>query len=366
MTDASQSLVRRVRESAAAWQPDRSDEDLQIELLPPHASNRRYARAWWQGGNETSIVMLMPDVDAPSDEGGASPVSVPLSDDPFVLTAGWLSGLDVRVPRIDFLHQPTQTIWLEDAGGRDFDQWIASGSAAMETAYAKALELLHQFQLRTQACELPELVSSRRFDSELLEWELEHYLEWRLQADLGVELTSAQDASIRAGFRRLVADVATIPMAPIHRDFQSHNIMVSPDDELVVLDFQDAMMGSIVYDAVALLRDSYIEIPRPLLGELVSMASAAIARTPASNGADAATIERWFWLQTLQRKLKDAGRFVYIDRVKRNPSFLRFIDSSLRYVADAGARLPEYGELFGVLIEVDPGIASSVRIHDRS
>ena len=70
-------------------------------------------------------------------------------------------------------------------------------------------------------------------------------------------------------------------------------------------------------------------------------------------------------IRTLQRKLKDAGRFVYIDRVKNNPSFLRFIDSSLRYVADAGARLPEYGDLFGALIEVDPGIASNVRIHDR-
>lgn len=359
-----QSLLGRVAQSARAWRPESPSDSFTVELLPPHASNRRYARVAWQGGRTTHVVMLMPVDVAAADEGGEVVAPIPLPQDPFVRTTAWLGGLGVRVPEVHFLHEETSTIWLEDVGNQDFDQWIASGGAPMSLAYAQALELLALFQQRTQSQPLPDLVSGRRFDAALLAWELDHYVEWRLGAHLGVQPTAGQKTALREGFERLVADVAAIPMAPIHRDFQSHNIMVLPEGELVLLDHQDAMIGSIVYDAVALLRDSYIEIPRPLLGELVERVSTSIAGTAAAAGASAQTIQRWFWLQTLQRKLKDAGRFVYIDRVKGNPAFLRFIDSSLRYVADAAARLPEYGELFGVLVEIDPGIASSVRIHD--
>ncbi len=57
----------------------------------------------------------------------------------------------------------------------------------------------------------------------------------------------------------------------------------------------------------------------------------------------------FFDLLTVQRKLKDAGRFVFIDQVKKNPSFLAHIPSSLRYVKDALARRPELGKVRKIL-----------------
>jgi len=56
-----------------------------------------------------------------------------------------------------------------------------------------------------------------------------------------------------------------------------------------------------------------------------------------------------FDLITVQRKLKDAGRFVYIDRVKKNPGFLQYIPSSLGYVKTALERLDEYRPLYETL-----------------
>jgi len=64
---------------------------------------------------------------------------------------------------------------------------------------------------------------------------------------------------------------------------------------------------------------------------------------------DAAEFVRFFDLLTVQRKLKDAGRFVFIDQVKKNPSFLVHIPSSLRYVKDALARRPELGNVREIL-----------------
>ena len=59
----------------------------------------------------------------------------------------------------------------------------------------------------------------------------------------------------------------------------------------------------------------------------------------------------------MQRKLKDAGRFVFIDRVKKNPGFLVSIPASLRYVRDAFARRPDLAELRGVLARHVPELA---------
>jgi aminoglycoside/choline kinase family phosphotransferase len=54
---------------------------------------------------------------------------------------------------------------------------------------------------------------------------------------------------------------------------------------------------------------------------------------------------RTFDLLTVQRKLKDAGRFEFINRVKGNPGFLVSIPASLRYVHDALDRQPQLADL---------------------
>ena len=64
---------------------------------------------------------------------------------------------------------------------------------------------------------------------------------------------------------------------------------------------------------------------------------------------DPARFGHEFALVALQRKLKDAGRFVFIDRAKRNPDFLRFVPDSLGYVGWALELLPQYGELAALL-----------------
>lgn len=42
---------------------------------------------------------------------------------------------------------------------------------------------------------------------------------------------------------------------------------------------------------------------------------------------------------TVQRKLKDAGRFVFIDRQKNNPAFLKFVTPTIKKVGGALSRL---------------------------
>jgi hypothetical protein len=146
-----------------------------------------------------------------------------------------------------------------------------------------------------------------------------------------------------------IADaLAGEPRGFTHRDYQSRNLMVLPGDELAVIDFQDALLGPRAYDLVALLRDSYVELPPALVDEMIARWISAFAAAGGPR-VDAAEFRRGFDLLTVQRKLKDAGRFVYIDRVKGNPGFLPFIPASLRYVREALGRRPDLAALQEVL-----------------
>jgi aminoglycoside/choline kinase family phosphotransferase len=118
---------------------------------------------------------------------------------------------------------------------------------------------------------------------------------------------------------------------------------------LVWIDFQDALLGPRVYDLVALLNDSYQEFDRAFVEARLD--DYTIAAGLPEDARERLGLE--FDLVTVQRKLKDAGRFVFIDRQKGNPSFLKFVTPTIKKVNAALARLApsdaDMAELHGIL-----------------
>jgi aminoglycoside/choline kinase family phosphotransferase len=114
-------------------------------------------------------------------------------------------------------------------------------------------------------------------------------------------------------------------------------------------------MGPMIYDLVALLRDSYIELPFVTVRRLVDHYTKQGFAAGLEWCDDPDAVLRAFCLQTVQRKLKDAGRFIYIDRVKGNPSFLDYYKPSIGYVRQALEMLEDdYLELAHLLAEFEP------------
>ena len=50
----------------------------------------------------------------------------------------------------------------------------------------------------------------------------------------------------------------------------------------------------------------------------------------------------------MQRKLKDAGRFVFIERKNSNPSFLKFVEPTIAKARASLARLTDDARLHGL------------------
>ncbi|HZL18093.1 MAG TPA: phosphotransferase [Polyangia bacterium] len=311
----------------------------QVETMAGDASTRRYHRVSLAGGSPASVVVMeLPDEPLKSDEATAPGMAPP--ELPFLNVQRYLAKNGYPVPRV-FRHDLQRgLVGLEDLGDRTFESAVkTAGDLERLPYYRAAIARIVALQKLGDAHPDPTCVAfSRRFDQTLLRWELEHFKEWYLEAERGVKLDAAETASVEAAFDWIAAQLAAAPTTLVHRDFQSRNLMLvgagGPED-LRVIDFQDALLGSRAYDLVALLRDSYVVLSPEQVGQLVEdfIEQAGIA--------DRAVFRRLFVLQTLQRKLKDTGRFVFIDRVRKNPSFLRWIPASVGYVREALAAAPE-------------------------
>jgi aminoglycoside/choline kinase family phosphotransferase len=187
------------------------------------------------------------------------------------------------------------------------------------------------------------LAFHRSFDVPLLMWEFDHFLEYGIMARRGNPLPEEDATAIRREFEGIAELLAGQPRVFTHRDYHSRNLMVD-GLRLGVIDFQDALMGPATYDLASLLRDAYIRLDEALVDDLVGyyLDQLAERRFVWTNRA---AFRRLFDLTSIQRNLKAAGRFVYIDRVKGNSKFLADIPRVLSYVKRNLEKHPELDTL---------------------
>lgn len=327
-------LVRR----ATGQEPDGS----RVSRLAGHASLRTYWRVGELGAGSV-VVMVLPQ-SAPAEEIGRGGTSGPA---PFVDVQGYLERIGVRVPAVHGWSQEEGWVVLEDLGDEMMVNRLDAGAPA-EPLYAEAVTRLAHMRVAAERGPDPACVAfSRAFDGDLYRWELSHFVEWGLEAR-GIELSSAERGVVERHFGAIVARLESEPRGFTHRDYQSRNLMVLPGGSLAVIDFQDALLGPREYDLVALLRDSYVQLDQAFIDGMIQRYIAELA----AFGEPAMEFDRCrevFDLLTVQRKLKDAGRFVYIDRVKGNPGFLPFVPRALARVREAFFRQPAMSELQEVL-----------------
>jgi hypothetical protein len=315
-----------------------------VTRLPGGAGNRIYWRVERAGGGASAVVMELPEDPVKSEEASKAHAAPEL---PFLNVQRYLDRIGVRVPRVLLDAVKDGFIVIEDLTDRTLEAALLEGPPRSEI-YRRAIDQLARLRAHAEANPDPHCLAwTRAFDEELYHWEFDHFIEYGLLAR-GAKPSEDELQTLRRHFARVSHQLAAAPRGFTHRDYQSRNIMVLDSGEQVVIDFQDALQGPRQYDLVALLRDSYVELDRPLIDEMLAR---YLERFAAEGGPrlDREEFVSFFDLLTVQRKLKDAGRFVFIDRVKKNPSYLVHIPSSLKYVRDALARRPDLEEVRGIL-----------------
>jgi aminoglycoside/choline kinase family phosphotransferase len=299
--------------------------------LTGDASDRRYYRVLVTDG--PSIVLSL--------------YSAPFQFDSlsFVNVALLLKEMPTPIPAVLGHAEDLGVLALEDLGDVTLQAHLGAVTPAEHAArYRQAVALIATMQKRGAELSDPKyLPYGIAFDVEKLTWELDFFTKHFIEAYRGVVIAPDARDELRREFRVMIEELAAEPRVLCHRDYHSRNLMLH-QDQLFIIDFQDARMGPDTYDLVSLLRDSYVDLPEQTVDELIAYFLALKGQT----GTEAA-FRRRFDLMALQRNLKALGTFGYQTTARRNPVYIQYIPRTLRYVRTNLAQLPRFSRLRNLL-----------------
>lgn len=285
-----------------------------LEPVAGDASFRRYFRV--QVNKQSFIVM-----DAPPEHEDCRP---------FVTVAQqWLSA-GVRVPKLLAEDLDNGFLLLEDFGDQLLHRALNSETA--DSMYALAFSELFKIQ-RIPADTLP------LYDEALLQREMHLFREWFLQHWLGLSLSDSQSSLLAGVELQLIEAALAQPQVTVHRDYHSRNLMLLPDTQIGVIDFQDAVAGALTYDLVSLLRDSYIHWPEAKVTEWVAQFQ---QQSPLARNMDAAVFKQAFDWMGMQRQLKVCGIFARLCLRDGKTAYLQDIPLTLRNLYQSARRYPQF------------------------
>ena len=308
---------------------------------------RRFFRVATSGAPATLVVR----VEAPEDPAGRPPGVPP--EPPLEPLRSFLEAAGLPVPARFGGDDARGIALLEDVGDVSLADAVSGAEAPTRAAlYREVLGWIPRLQrLADPSGRVPAF--GRRLDRSLLRYKGDLFARWSLPAALGRPARAAEEAAVRAAFEAIAALLDDAPLRLAHRDLQSQNVHVRPaaagaPPRLAMIDFQAAFLAPPEYDAVALLRDSYVELPAGELDAHLAWLRPALPDAPEPDA-----FQRRFDLLTLARKGKDHARFLYAAGERRDERWLRYLPATARALRAAAPRVagldPRLADLAGLV-----------------
>jgi len=312
---------------------------LSITKIQGDASSRQYFRVI--GTTGTSVACYDPAFEAST-----------AIDYTFLVMHELLSMHDIPVPAVTAIDVDNGLLLLEDCGELLLQNlFVSPKEETIPLLYREIIDIL--VQLQTIGGAKTTIPFNRSFDQEKLMFEFDFFIEHGLRNYFAPAFDQQSIGTLRHEFEA-VAELLVKPRHFVlnHRDFHSRNILVYKNKP-VIIDFQDARMGLPQYDAVSLIKDSYIKLDPLLTEELKAHHYNALHRH------DLCTMSFdeylfYFDLMAFQRNIKAIGTFCYQTRVKNSNAFEHSIAPTLAYLPDyieARTELKIAGEILRPLFD---------------
>lgn len=297
-------------------------EDYSIEVASADASFRRYFRI---SKDDKSYIVMDSSLEKESLE-------------PFVRITKKLLDADVDAPNIYLEDLQSGFLVLEDFGSKDLLNSLDKNN--FKEFYKLAIDEILKMQ-KASPGDLP------LYDKEFLKKEMSYMQEWFL--DGYIKDNSYDQQMIDECLETIAQEVLSQPQGYfVHRDFHSRNIMVKKNNTLGVIDYQDAMNGSITYDLVSLLRDLYIKFDKQEIEKL-----ALYFRDKAALDVSEKEFIRWFDFMGLQRHIKVLGIFSRLYLRDGKDGYLKDLPLTLEYVLEIASKYEETKSLYDYLKTIE-------------
>jgi aminoglycoside/choline kinase family phosphotransferase len=308
-----------------------------LQLAAADAGFRRYFRLESERGSR--IVM-----DAPPDKENC---------EAFARIAALLAQAGLRVPEVLAWDTASGFMLLTDLGTQTMlDVLQAEPSQADTALFHQAVDTLITLQKASQPGVLP------AYDAAVLHRELALFPDWYIAQHRGITLDDKQRATLDSVFTQIVANNLEAASVYVHRDFMPRNLMVG-NENLGVLDFQDALYGPITYDIASLLRDAFHSWEEDFVLDITIRYWERARKAGLPVGDDFGAFYRSVEWMGLQRHLKVAGIFARLTLRDGKPKYLADTPRFIRYIRATAGRYRELKPLLRLIDQIEGTTAAT-------
>jgi aminoglycoside/choline kinase family phosphotransferase len=226
-----------------------------IEALPPDCSNRIYFRLSQVGA---SSVILMDSSKEIAQFGH------------FLRVGEFLRSNNLSAPEIYEVDQTGGFAIIEDFGDQRYKDLVeqpGSCGLSIEELYKLAIDVLLASFSFDVTCGV------EHYSDEKLLNEVRLFTKWYVPTLLGGDISAAAEEDFVGIWQGLLPLTRLFDDNLVLRDYHSENIFFLPEKDglqrVGIIDFQDALVGSPIYDVVSLLEDARCDIGRPLADKMV-------------------------------------------------------------------------------------------------
>ena len=237
---------------------------------------------------------------------------------------------NLKVPRIYQKSEQKGFILLEDFGSNTFFEKCKK--IRKKNLYIKAIDKIIDMQL------LLKINNLDKYSKTILLKEMRLFDEWYLKQNKTLLLKNKEQTDLNAVLNNIVANNLLQEIYFVHRDFHSRNLMILDNNDIGILDFQDAVMGPITYDLVSLLKDAYIELEEEDIIDLVIKYWERAIENNLLQKGDFADFFMQFELMGVQRHLKVLGIFSRLSIRDKKDNYLKNIPLVEKYLLQAAGR----------------------------
>ncbi|MBP9839078.1 MAG: phosphotransferase [Proteobacteria bacterium] len=341
-------------------------ENTILEIIPltQDMSLRRYFRLLLQTPTaekkKTMLAMYFDSVKCPEVGGGVSVNS----DVSFVELANFFNNHSVAVPVIYHQALDKQLLFLEDLGNKHLaDLLFAENKSTkeLEKYFALALDqivLIQKIPLNPNFFAYQRGFNETTYVNEMME-----IVDYTLQ---GKPITEHEKQELSVFFKFHAGELLKLPKVLSHRDFHAWNLIIE-NDQIRIIDFQDALISTRPYDLVSLINDRDVDSS---LG--VDLYKALIRKFITKLGVAPEEFYAEYDLVLLQRDLKVAGRLAKMVVMRGLTQYAKWIPGTLTRIGNTLARINGRGgnERYNVpltilskyLSEVETGGKNSYRL----
>jgi aminoglycoside/choline kinase family phosphotransferase len=316
----------------------KNNQNTRFEVLTPDASTREYFRVSWNGKSAIACVY-----------GEAFKAA----EHSYLDVTALFKAEDLPVAKIYEFDEDLGIVVQEDFGDTILRDFLRQSDEETRDEFTnRAISLIARIQSITPvAFERNSIASRLKFDEGKLVWELNFFKTHYFETYRRTNLLAKDDAALTAEFAELARALEARARVLCHRDFHAANLMLDRENNLRIIDHQDARIGAASYDLVSLLLDRVLDAPAPEWLDAKKKYFLFEREKLDLETIDWTNFDEEFQMQTVQRCLKAIGTFSFQSTVRGKTHFIPYIEPMFLIVRQAAEKLNRFPRLQNIISE---------------